>query len=77
MGCSPGRSGAMRMHMQLSYILESEGVFLIPTPRVLLPNIEALISESGKVIQQELQELMTEAMQKAINISKKFQSNSL
>ena len=72
MGCSPGRSGAMRMHMQLSYILESEGVFLIPTPRILLPNIQTLISESGEVIQEELQELITEAMQKAIKISEKF-----
>ena len=72
MGCSPGRSGAMRMHMQLSYILESEGVFLIPTPRVLLPNIETLISESGEILQQELQALLTEAMQKAIKISKKI-----
>ena len=54
MGASPGRSGAMRMHVHASYSIESEGGFVLHQPRVLLPDIASLMDEDGAITSESV-----------------------
>ena len=64
MGAAPGRLGAARMHVHLSYSLESEGVWVLPRPRVLLPEIANILSPDGELLDPAVGELLEEAMTK-------------
>ena len=66
MGASPGRSGAARMHMHTVYSLESEGAWVVPQPRVLLPNIDSILTSEGQLIDDSIGELLDEAMSKTL-----------
>lgn len=66
MGASPGRSGATRMHVHTVYSLESEGAWVVPRPRVLLPNIDSILTPEGELIDETVGELLDEAMAKTL-----------
>ena len=66
MGASPGRSGAMRMHVHASYSIESEGGFVLHQPRVLLPQIADLMDEDGTITSESLRNLLVAAVEMVI-----------
>ena len=66
MGASPGRSGAMRMHVHASYSIESEGGFVLHQPRVLLPRIASLMDEDGAITSEYLRNLLADAVDMVI-----------
>ena len=62
MGCGPGRSGAKGMYPQLSYAIEAEGGWVVPSPRVLLPQVDQIISANGDLLDESVGELLEQAM---------------
>ncbi len=66
MGASPGRSGAMRMHVHASYSIESEGGFVLHQPRVLLPHIASFMDQDGTITSEYLRNLLADAMEMVI-----------
>ncbi len=66
MGTSPGRSGCMKMHLQASYSLESEGGLVLHHPRVLLPNVASLMDESGRITDPEVSSLLKQAAERVV-----------
>ena len=66
MGASPGRSGAMRMHVHASSSIESEGGFVLHQPRVLLPQIADLMDEDGAITSEYLRNLLADAVDMVI-----------
>ena len=61
-GCGPGRSGAKGMYPHLSYAIEAEGGWVVPSPRVLLPNVDQVISTDGDLLDESVGELLDMAM---------------
>ena len=62
MGCGPGRSGAKGMYPPLSSAIEAEGGWVVPSPRVLLPNVDQIISIDGDLLDESVGELLEQAM---------------
>ncbi len=77
MGASPGRSGAARMHMHLSYILESMGAWVLPQPRVLLSEVARVISEDGQVTDPLVGELLEMAMVRLLDFIRRLTGKSV
>lgn len=77
MGASPGRSGAARMHMHLSYILESMGAWVLPQPRVLLSEVARVISEDGQVTDPLVGELLEMAMVRLLDFTRHLTGKSV
>lgn len=69
MGASPGRSGAGKMHMHLSYILESIGAWVVPQPRILLPEIAKVLTPEGQFKDLLVEELMENAMGRLLDVT--------
>ena len=61
MGTGTGRSGCMKMHLQASYSLESEGGFVLHHPRVLLPHVTNFMDEAGNITDPEVSDLLDQA----------------
>ena len=65
-GASPGRSGAVRAHMHLSYVLESLGVWVVPGPRILIPNVSAVIGADGRLLDEALAPLLDSSVRRLL-----------
>ena len=74
MGASPGRSGGSRMHMHTAYSLESEGAWVIPRPRVLLPNIQDVLTLEGVLIDESIGELLEQAIARTLETAVKLKT---
>lgn len=72
MGTGPGRTGGSRMYTQLSFALEAEGAWVIPRPRVLLPNIGQIISPEGELIDESVGELLDQAMDMLLETARRL-----
>ena len=62
MGCGPGRGGAKSMYSHLSYSIEAEGGWVVPSPRVLLPRVDAVFSSDGEMLDESVGDLLDQAM---------------
>ncbi len=62
MGATPGRSGGIRMHLHLTDCLQCEGAWLIPRPMVLVPNAPTAFGPDGELLDQDVANLLEEAM---------------
>ncbi len=74
MGCTPGRSGSMRMAEHLVSSLEAEGGWVVVTPRVLLPQIDQVISPDGSLLDPSVGELMDQAMARVLDTSRRLKA---
>ena len=74
MGCTPGRSGSMHMAEHLVSSLESEGGWVVPTPRVLLPHIDQIIGPDGALIDASVGELLDQAMARVLDTSRRLKA---
>ena len=72
MGCTPGRSGSMRMAEHLTSSLESEGGWVMVTPRVLLPHVDQVIGADGSIIDPSVGELIDQAMGRLLDTAKRL-----
>ena len=72
MGTGPGRSGAKGMYPPLCFSIETEGGWVVPSPRVLLPNIDQIISPDGKLIDESVGGLLDLAMDKLLETANRF-----
>jgi hypothetical protein len=68
MASSPGRLGAAKTHMPLSYALESEGAFVLHRPKILVPLIDKSISPDGELIDETLGQLIDQTMTQLIKM---------
>ena len=66
MGTGTGRSGCMKMHLQASYSLESEGGFVLHHPRVLLPHVANFMDEAGNITEPEVSDLLDQAADRLV-----------
>ena len=71
-GTGPGRSGAPRMHMHASYSLESEGAYVLHSPRVLLPNVANFMDEAGNITDPEVTALLSQAATALIDYARRL-----
>ena len=71
-GASTGRSGAARAHMHLTYILESIGVWTVPTPRVLLPNVANVIAPDGRLLDESVAPLLEAAVGRLLTAAERL-----
>ena len=74
MGCTPGRSGSMRMAEHLTSSLESEGGWVVPAPRVLLPHVDRVIGPDGALIDPAVGELLQQAVAKVLDTSRRLKT---
>ena len=65
-GTGPGRSACARMHVHVSYSLESEGGFVLHQPKVLLPQVANFMDEDGGITDGEVNALLEEAAERLI-----------
>ena len=72
MGTGPGRSGAKGMYAPLSFSIEAEGGWVVPSPRVLLPNVADIITPEGELIDESVGGLLDQAMDKLLETAKRF-----
>ena len=66
MGASPGRCGAMGMHVHASHSIESQGGFVLHQPRVLLPQIADLMDEDSAITSEYLRDLLVDAVETVV-----------
>ncbi len=71
-GTGPGRSACARMHIHLSYSLESEGAFVIHQPRVLLPQVANFMDTDGTITDPEIIDLLDQAAAQVIKVSRQL-----
>ncbi len=71
-GCTPGRSGSMRMAEHLTSSLEAEGGWVMVTPRVLLPHVDQVIAADGSIIDPSVGELIDQAMARLLDTSRRL-----
>ena len=69
MGTSPGRSGCMKMHLQASYCLESEGGLVLHQPRVLLPHVANFLDDAGNLTDPEVGDLLDQAADRLVSFT--------
>ena len=74
MGCTPGRSGSMRMAEHLISSIESDGGWVVTTPRVLLPNIDQVFRPDGTLIDASMGELMDQAMERVLDTARRLKA---
>jgi hypothetical protein len=72
MGTGPGRSGARGMFAHLSWAIQTEGGWVIPSPRVLLPGVAEIISPEGRLLDNSVGELLDQAMSKLLETARRF-----
>ena len=70
MGAAPGRLGATRMHVHLSYSLGAEGAWVLPQPRVLLPEIANILGPNGELLDPTVGELLEDAMSRLMETAR-------
>jgi chromate reductase len=74
MGCTPGRSGSIRMAEHLVSSIESEGGWVVTTPRVLLPHVDQAISPEGAIIDASVGELLDQAMATVLDTARRLKA---
>lgn len=62
MASSPGRLGAAKSHMPLSYAVESEGGLVLHRPKILLPLVNEVFSEDGQLLDESTGQLIDQTM---------------
>ncbi|MDA1229050.1 MAG: NAD(P)H-dependent oxidoreductase [Chloroflexi bacterium] len=62
MASSPGRLGAAKTHMPLSYAIESEGGLVLHRPKILLPLVNEVFSEDGQLLDESTGQLIEQTM---------------
>jgi chromate reductase len=72
MGTGPGRSGARGMFAHLSWAIQTEGGWVVPSPRVLLPGVAEIISPEGRLLDNSVSELLDQAMSKLLETARRF-----
>ena len=50
------------MYSHLSYSIEAEGGWVVPSPRVLLPHVDAVFSSDGEMLDESVGDLLDQAM---------------
>ncbi len=73
-GTGPGRSGCAKMHLHVSYCLESEGGYVVHQPRVLLPHVANFMDEAGNITDPEVSQLLDQAADSLISFTKRISS---
>jgi chromate reductase len=72
MGTGPGRSGARGMYAHLSAAIQTEGGWVVPSPKVLLPGVEQIISPEGELLDNSVSELLDQAMSKLLETAQRL-----
>jgi len=62
MASSPGRLGASKTHMPLSYAIECEGGIVLHRPKILLPFVNEVFSEDGELLDESTGKLINQTM---------------
>ena len=62
MASSPGRLGAAKTHMPLSYAVESEGGIVLHRPKINVPLVNEVFSESGELLDPTTGDLVYQTM---------------
>ena len=75
MGCGPGRSGAKGMYSHLSYAIEAEGGWVVPSPRVLLPHVDEIISSEGEMLDESVGDLLEQAMRSLLLAARRLDAD--
>ena len=61
MASSPGRLGAAKTHMPLSYAIETEGGIVLHRPKINVPVVDQVFSASGELVEQTMAALVRAA----------------
>ena len=69
MAASPGRLGASRTHMPLSYAIETEGGLVLHRPKILLPLVDQVFSEDGRLLDETTGELIDHTMDALVDLA--------
>jgi chromate reductase len=72
MGTDPGRSGARGMYAHLSFAIQTEGGWVVPSPKVLLPGIAQIISPEGDLLDDSVGGLLEQAMSALLEAAHRF-----
>jgi chromate reductase len=72
MGTGPGRSGARGMYAHLSWAIQTEGGWVVPSPKVLLPGAAQIISPEGELLDHSVSDLLDQAMSKLLEAAQRF-----
>jgi chromate reductase len=72
MGTGPGRSGARGMYAHLSFAIQTEGGWVVPSPKVLLPGAAQIISPEGELLDDAVGDLLDQAMRKLLETARRF-----
>jgi chromate reductase len=72
MTSSPGRLGAAKTHMPLSYALESEGALVMHLPKVQVPLVDRVVSPDGKLLDETTGALIDQTMQALLKMHKRY-----
>ncbi|HZA23695.1 MAG TPA: NADPH-dependent FMN reductase [Dehalococcoidia bacterium] len=72
MGTGPGRSGARGMYAHLSFAIQTEGGWVVPSPKVLLPAVAQIISPEGELLDDSVGGLLEQAMSALLETIQRF-----
>jgi chromate reductase len=72
MGIGPGRSGAREMYAHLSFPIQTEGGWVVPSSKVLLPSVAQIISPEGELLDDSVGGLLEQAMRKLLETAQRF-----
>ena len=62
MASSPGRLGAAKTHMPLSYAVETEGGIVLHNPKINVPMVHQIFSASGELLDASTGDLVDQTM---------------
>jgi hypothetical protein len=60
------------MYAHLSAAIQTEGGWVVPSPKVLLPGVEQIISPEGELLDNSVSELLDQAMSKLLETAQRF-----
>ena len=66
MGASPGRSGTIRMRMHMENVLAFVGAWVVPSPRIHLPEVANVIGADGQLLDPSVRVLIREGVDRLL-----------
>ncbi len=60
------------MYPPLSFAIEAEGGWVVPSPRVLLPHVDQIISANGDLLDESVGELLGQAMTSLLGAARRL-----
>jgi hypothetical protein len=60
------------MYAHLSFAIQTEGGWVVPSPKVLLPGVAEIISPQGELLDNSVGDLLDQAMNKLRETAQQF-----